>query len=457
MAIDAKLIKESFALVEKQGEIVIEYFYAHLFAHHPEVRPLFPVGMTEQRDRLFHALAVVAQRVDDLAALAPILEQLGRDHRKFDVLNDHYDAVGASLLATLELFAEDAWTPEVAAAWTAAYALAAQVMAGAADAAGGAPRYWLADVTAHERRAWDMAVVTVKPRQPFAYLPGQYVTVETPQWPKLWRSYSIGNAPRADGTLDLHIKQVDAGQVSWALVDGVRVGDLLKLGPPMGTMILAGTPCDLLLVAGGTGLAPLKALVEHLTTQPSERAVHLFVGARDADRLYDLPALTVLARLHPWLAVTPVVSNDPTYAGTTGNVGEVAAAYQTWIGHEAYVCGPLSMVTSTIRLLTEAGMSRRRIHQDALQGAESPTLVAPEAAPASVSPAAAPLPKRVPSLASSVPSPHAGSTDGLDLPDGPPATDPESPHATLVRIRRLIERRRSMRLRPVERSGHSYA
>ena len=81
---------------------------------------MFPLGMANQRDKLLAALGQVVSHVDDLDAVVPVLQQLGRDHRRFGVVRDHYPAVGQALLATLEHFSSE-WTPELARDWAAAY------------------------------------------------------------------------------------------------------------------------------------------------------------------------------------------------------------------------------------------------------------------------------------------------------------------------------------------------
>jgi len=364
--IDPKLIRDSFALVSAYGGDVVEYFYAHLFAHHPDVRAMFPIGMAEQRDRLLKALALVVTNIDNFDELVPTLRQLGQDHRKFDVRPEHYDAVGSSLLATLELFAGEAWTPKVAASWAAAYGLAAQTMIEAAEAdSEGTPPWWEADVVTHERRAWDIAVFNVKPRRRYSFIPGQHATVETMEWPKQWRRYSIANSPRPDGTLEFHVRQVDNGQVSWALVDAIRVGSVIKLGPPAGRLILDEiSPRAIVLVAGGTGLAPLKAIVQHLIDRGESRAVHLFMGAKTGAELYDLPAMQALAEKHWWLTVTPVISHDPNYRGYRGYVSDVAASYAPWLDRDVYICGPLPMVAASRQRLLRTGVQPARIHHE---------------------------------------------------------------------------------------------
>src|SRR3954469_23369596 len=125
-------MRAGFARVGAHGDQAPLWFYSHLFLAHPETRDMFPVSMSTQRDRLFAALGDVMARVDDLDALVPLLEQLGRDHRKFGAVAAHYPAVGGSLLSTLEHF-DPSWNDALAASWTEAYGLIADVMVGAAD------------------------------------------------------------------------------------------------------------------------------------------------------------------------------------------------------------------------------------------------------------------------------------------------------------------------------------
>ena len=105
---DIPAMRASFAKAAAAGDEAPLYFYSHLFLSHPETRRLFPVSMAHQRDRLFQALGDVVAYVDDLDRLVPILQALGRDHRKFGTVAEHYPAVGASLIATLRHF-DDEW------------------------------------------------------------------------------------------------------------------------------------------------------------------------------------------------------------------------------------------------------------------------------------------------------------------------------------------------------------
>jgi Oxidoreductase FAD-binding domain len=128
------------------------------------------------------------------------------------------------------------------------------------DDAAATPPWWTAGVTAHDLRTPHVAVLTLRPGEPFPYMPGQHLSVQTPRWPRLWRRYSIANAPRDDGLLTLHVRAVDGGLVSNTLVHHLQPGDTLLLGPAEGRMTAdsaSGRP--VLCLAGGTGLAPLTA------------------------------------------------------------------------------------------------------------------------------------------------------------------------------------------------------
>ena len=173
---DIPAMRAGFAKVAEHGDQVPLWFYSHLFLTHPETREMFPVSMAHQRDRLFSALGEVMARVDDLDALVPVLQQLGRDHRKFGTVAEHYPAVGASLLATLAHF-DDEWDDALAASWTEAYGLIAEVMIGAADEAAEQPAWWKAEVVGHDRRTIDVAVLHVRTDEPLDHLPGQAVSV----------------------------------------------------------------------------------------------------------------------------------------------------------------------------------------------------------------------------------------------------------------------------------------
>ena len=369
-------IRSTFAIVAEAGDAVPGYFYGQLFARQPRLRALFPPAMDAQRDRLVKALVQIVESLTTPEEMAAYLAQLGRDHRKYGVGPDMYEAVGAALLATLRRFAGPAFTPAAERAWTDAYAAVSALMIQAADeAAATAPAFWPSEVVGVEERYPGMAVLTIALDQGMRFEAGQHLTVQHPRWPRVWRSYSIASCPREDGLVQLHVKAVPGGWVSNALVRHTQPGSQLILGPPLGTMTLApAAGRDLVCVAGGTGLAPIKAIVAQAVRDAARdaardpvaraRRIDLFCGARQRAELYDMTDLWQLADAWRGLNIIPVTSDDHAFEGMQGKVGRVAARYLPHRRCEAYVAGPPAMVRETIRVLAAAGLPRERIHFD---------------------------------------------------------------------------------------------
>jgi NAD(P)H-flavin reductase/hemoglobin-like flavoprotein len=361
----ARLLKESWGLVEDQQDKVAGYFYARIFLSHPSLRDLFPVQMDVQRSRLLNAIVTAVQTLEDPEEFDGYLRALGRDHRKFHVQPDHYGVIGGALIEAMRTFAGEQWGIEYDQAWSDAYGVIAQKMLAGA-AADTNPAYWHAEVLSHERRGPDIAVFTVQPMQQLDYRAGQYLSVECPKYqPRLWRTYSPANAPRKDNTLEFHVRAVGAGWVSSALVRRLEVGDMIRLAAPMGAMSLdRRSTRDAVFVCGGTGLAPIKSLLEELTRYNRTRWVHVFFGAKDRDELYDLAELNRLAARYPWLSVVTACSDDPTFTGEHGNISDVVARYGPWNEHDFFVSGSGRMVKATLRTLAEMQVPSIRIKYD---------------------------------------------------------------------------------------------
>lgn len=359
------IIRTSFQLVEPVADELAKHFYAVLFARAPETRDLFPANMEIQRSRLLRALVHVVQMVDRPAELTPFLQQLGRDHRKFGVITRHYNAVGAALLSAIGHFAGPAWTPQVATAWTEAYGVVSNAMRLAAEAEQG-PASWLGRVLAHRRISWDVAMVQVQTGQPIPYRAGQYLSVETPRRPRLWRYLSPANAPREDGVIEFHIRAVERGWVSRAIVAHTQRGDTWRIGPPMGRMTVnRQSGRNVLMVAGGTGMAPIKAILEEMARNGENPRTEVFLGSRNFSDLYDLGSLRQLSYSNPWLNVIPVVEDDDGGSGAEkGTLADVVTRYGAWADHDVLVCGSPAMIRATVSRMLVAGTPLDQIRYD---------------------------------------------------------------------------------------------
>ncbi|MFD5266819.1 globin domain-containing protein [Streptomyces sp. NPDC058335] len=361
---EAVLVRRTMAEVAPVADKVTSYFYALLFVRHPDLRPLFPPAMDAQRDRLLKALLTAAEHIDNTPVLVDYLQNLGRGHRKYGTRAEHYPAVGECLIGALSKYADSVWDAETEAAWVRTYTTISQVMidAAAADELR-APAWWYAEVVSHDLRTPDIAVLTLRPDQPYPFRAGQYAGLETPWWPRIWRHYSFASAPRSDGLLTLHVKAVPAGWVSNALVHRAQPGDVVRLGPPAGSMTVDHTrDSGLLCLGGGTGIAPIRALVEEVAEHGVRRPVEVFYGARSDHDLYDIDTMLRLQQSHPWLEIRPVVDRHGLL-----QLPDAVRALGPWTEYDAYVSGPPGMIRSGVEALRDVGIPSERIRHDSVE------------------------------------------------------------------------------------------
>ncbi|WP_424888228.1 globin domain-containing protein [Streptomyces sp. XH2] len=366
-AADQRLIADHLELVTP-FEDLISHLYESMFANWPFLRRLFPDSMEFQRKHLEAAFWYLIENLHDPDAVSATFTRLGRDHRKLGVRPAHYRAFEASLCEALRRTAGPRWSEDVERAWVRMLRFAVAAMVEGAEAALGEPAAWQATVTDHDLRRADLAVLRVRPHEPYPYRAGQYASVASPLLPQAWRQYSIACAPRPDGELEFHVKLTGRGGVSEALVARTRVGDVLRIGPPSGTMTLdEDDPAhDLLLVAGDTGWAAVKALLQELAAhRVARREVHLVLGVRHPSALYDAESQADLRRRHPWLKVTQVLGEGPGPGGH-GALADVVAGLGDWSRRLAFVSGPPSMAGPLVARLTAEGVPAGRIRHDPL-------------------------------------------------------------------------------------------
>jgi len=127
-----ELVQNSFAVVAPIADDAAALFYRRLFEIDPSLAPMFRGDMTDQRRKLMQMLTAAVKGLPRLDRLVPVVEDLGRRHAAYGVIDSHYDTVGAALLWTLEKGLGTAFTPEVREAWTAVYTLLASTMKNAA-------------------------------------------------------------------------------------------------------------------------------------------------------------------------------------------------------------------------------------------------------------------------------------------------------------------------------------
>lgn len=232
------------------------------------------------------------------------------------------------------------------------------------------PREGTARVTALQALTHDMRRLELEVLSPddFAFRPGQYVDVEIPGSSGARRSFSMANLP-GDGRIELIIKRYPGGRFSGLLDgDGLQLGDELPFAGPYGAFHLRQSGRAVVLVAGGSGLAPILAVLRELAAEPSQRPVRLFYGVRERRDLFWLERVRELGARLPDFRFVPVLSQQE-WEGDTGFVHEVAGrllAEEPALGElEGYMCGPPPMIDAAAEMLADRhGVPEERIHHD---------------------------------------------------------------------------------------------
>jgi alkene monooxygenase reductase len=198
---------------------------------------------------------------------------------------------------------------------------------------------------------------------------GQYVEVAVPGTADTWRSFSMANPPGEDRRVDLIVKVLPGGVFSAALDTTLERGDQVRLRGPLGQFGVRLSHRPMIMVAGGSGLAPIRAMLKDLAATRNRRDVTFFYGARSRRDLFLLGELHGLAAAHDWFTFVPALSEPGAdggdWDGETGLITEVLARHlPSTRGMEAYLCGPPPMIDAAIDVLKSTGCKERHIFFD---------------------------------------------------------------------------------------------
>lgn len=200
---------------------------------------------------------------------------------------------------------------------------------------------------------------------PMSFNPGQYVLLTLPDG-ETRRAYSIASSPRESGSLEFHVKLTAGGACTdgWMFCSLDR-GDRIPLAGPYGRFSLRPAREEpMLLLAGGTGLAPIASMVRHVIETALSRQMTLYHGVRTRDDLYEHAWLSELAASVPGFRYQPALSRD-TFDGRSGYVSDLLAEdYGRAAGHVAYVCGSPVMVERTLKTLMQRRLFPRDIYRE---------------------------------------------------------------------------------------------
>jgi phenol hydroxylase P5 protein len=224
-------------------------------------------------------------------------------------------------------------------------------------------------VVALDDIAEDIRRLRVELDRDLAFNAGQYVSLGVPGHPGVTRTYSMANPPSEARVLEFHVRRTPGGLATdgW-IFRTLVVGDQLSLSGPYGRFVLRADRAEpALMVAGGTGLAPVTSMVRHaLEDGVGTAALTLYQGARTRSTAYDVDRFTQLAMRFPdRFTYRPCLSDEAADGFASGLVTDVIAAdHDSLAGHVGYVCGPPPMVEAALRTLMLKRLFPRDIYRE---------------------------------------------------------------------------------------------
>ncbi len=247
----------------------------------------------------------------------------------------------------------------------------------AAPAAGPTAGTFAARVVRMERLADDVMRLMIEPvdGRRIAFVAGQYLNVVLADGQR--RAFSFANPPHDNALIELHVRLIPGGRFTTQVFNAMKVGDLLQLEGPIGRFTLHDSPRPILFIAGATGFAPIKSIVEDAFHRGITRPMQLYWGVRQRQDLYLLELTERWAREHANFRVVPVLSDGAPGDGWTGRRGLVHEAmladHPDLSGHEVYACGSLKMVETAVPAFLSQGLGPEFCFSDAFVPSASAT------------------------------------------------------------------------------------
>lgn len=229
-----------------------------------------------------------------------------------------------------------------------------------------APVEFPARVTAIEQLTADVRRLTLRfpPGMSPDFTPGQFLHVAWTDGQR--RAFSIANKPREDETVELHVGLKPGGSFTRHVFETMKTGDVLRLSGPHGTFRYRPSEKPTVFVAGGTGIAPIFAMLDVISSEPPAKPVSLYWGCRSSDGFYLANELRELSERFPRLDVHLVVSDpEPHWFGRSGFVHEACFAdIQCFNGCELYACGNPFLIDALEKGALDRGLAPDRFFAD---------------------------------------------------------------------------------------------
>lgn len=375
---DRAIVKSTVPLLESGGEALITHFYRMLLSEHPEVRSLFNQANQASGDQpraLANGVLMYARHIDQLDQLGDLVAKIINKHVALQILPEHYPIVGSCLLRAIEeVLGSDIATPEVLAAWGAAYNQLADILIGAEaaiyDEKAAAPGGWRGGrafkLAARVQESAEITSFYFRPvdQQPILdFAPGQYIGMKLMiDGEEVRRNYSLSALAQV-GRYRISVKRETGGVVSNYLHDRLQVGDTLELFPPAGEFTLTASEKPLVLISGGVGITPTLSMLE--AALATRRPIHFIHCARNANVHAFRNWVDELAEQHPQLQRFYCYAEPDEQGPAADHVGLLTEdVLAKWLPQErdvdAYFLGPKGFMSVVKRQLKALGVPEKQ-------------------------------------------------------------------------------------------------
>ncbi|KAI1260821.1 flavohemo protein [Xylariaceae sp. FL1019] len=380
------VVKSTAPVLKEHGVTITALFYKNMLDANPELHNIFnqanQVGGAQPR-ALAGAVFAYASYIDDLGKLGALVERIAQKHASLNVAPEHYPIVGKYLIEAVAAVLGDACTPEIASAWTAAYAVLADIFINREKQIYTSHENWTGwrrfKIAKKVPESTDITSFYLAPEDGAAlplYLPGQYISIQL-FVPKLGvrqpRQYSLSDEPRSD-YYRISVKKETAklvtapSLVSTMLHEELEEGDVVELTHPAGEFCVemdAKTPVAL--VSAGVGITPMVSILSSALASNAQRPISVVHGAHTSEEraFYklleeagDRPNIQITTFL------TTVKKGDQYDFHGRVNLDKVEPA-QLFLGDtnaHYYICGPPSFMKYINQQLLDRGVGSDKVH-----------------------------------------------------------------------------------------------
>ncbi|MET0959699.1 MAG: NO-inducible flavohemoprotein [Psychrobacillus psychrotolerans] len=374
------IVKSTAPVLEVHGVAITTAFYKNMFEAHPELLNIFNhanQAKGRQQTALANTVYAAAVHIDNLAAIIPVVKQIGQKHVSLGIKPEHYPIVGEHLLGAIKEVLGDAATDDIINAWAEAYGVIADAFIGieeemytATESKQDGWRFFKDFVIAERVKESDnITSFYLKPADGSAvpsYEPGQFITIRVsiPGEKYLMnRQYSLSKATDNE-SFRISVKKEDEnnpeGKVSVHLHNNVKVGDKVELTAPAGDFVLdPSQTTPVTFVSGGVGITPMMSMFETVAKNNQSRPVSFIYSARNENlHPFDKDIRSLMENMDDAKYVTLYSESGD------GFITKDVLKEHTIADGDVYVCGPTGFMEAMINYLLELGVPNERIHYE---------------------------------------------------------------------------------------------